>query len=149
MELQHYQEVSCQFERCLQRNPLTSYQTSYTAQIFFILTLALTKMAVLAFLRQLTPDQAHRRAIHILGSFIGAGSFAALIAAFFQCSVPQTWAVLSNSCFNMTAFWSAFGCMNILSELFLIALPVYIIWYVRMDIGSKAIVVASFAMRIL
>lgn len=84
----------------MQRKNLTDRQAAYSADMLYILALAISKVAVLVLLWHITPIAMHRRVTFIVGSFIAVWTFASFFASAFQCSLPDTWTILSQDCFD-------------------------------------------------
>lgn len=51
--------------------------------------------------------------------------------------------------FPQTGFWNYFGALNIVTEGLLIAVPIFIIWKLRVSLTRKVFIVFCFAVRIL
>ena len=145
-------------------------QAGYSADILYIIALAISKASVLVLLWQITPVGVHRRMALISGSLIGMWTLASIFAAVFQCSAPDTWTILSPHCFDkvwvtnldictrcfairltpqQSSFWTAYGIINILTEVILISIPTYTICSLHMSSQRKAVAVSCFAIRVL
>ncbi|MCJ1246644.1 hypothetical protein MMC30_003853 [Trapelia coarctata] len=128
---------------------LTAFEKStYAGDLLFVLSLMLSKVSILVFLKSLTPVEAHVRYIYGLGALIVVWSVISLLAAAFQCSLPKVWATLSPQCFNQRAFWTYFGISNIATELLLIILPIFIIAPINASISRKLLIISCFSARI-
>lgn len=84
----------------VQRRILTKTQAGYSADLLYIIALAISKVSVLVLLWQITPVAVHRRMTLGVGSFIAAWTLASFFASVFQCSTPDTWMILSQHCFD-------------------------------------------------
>lgn len=82
------------------KNVLTRVQAGYSADLLYITALAISKVSVLVLLWKITPVDVHRRVTLGVGSFIAAWTLASFFASAFQCSVPDTWMILSQHCFD-------------------------------------------------
>lgn len=131
----------------VQRRILTKTQAGYSADLLYIIALAISKVSVLVLLWQITPVAVHRRMTLGVGSFIAAWTLASFFASVFQCSTPDTWMILSQHCFDRTSFWTTYGIINILIEAILILMPTYTIGTLHMSSQRKAAAISCFAIR--
>ena len=75
-------------------------QAGYSADLLYIIALAISKISVLVLLWQLTPVTSHRQLTLGVGLFIAAWTLASFFASCFQCPVPATWMILDQDCFD-------------------------------------------------
>lgn len=55
------------------------------------LSLGLSKLAIVAFVHNLTPSKVHRKINYTVGALACAWLLAAVLIALFQCRPPRTW----------------------------------------------------------
>lgn len=97
-----------------------------------------------------------------------------MIAIASQCSHPRPWAIISNNCFNQVRcygslflshfyitftgldtdykqnpFWYVIGTFDILVNLAIIALPVYVLYDIQMAGSRKFAIMGAFGVRFL
>ena len=84
----------------MRRSGLTKTQAGYSADILYIIALAISKVSVLVLLWQITPVAVHRRLTLGVGLFIAGWTLASFFASVFQCPFPNTWTILSKRCFD-------------------------------------------------
>lgn len=120
----------------------------YASDLLFIATLVLSKFAVLTLLWSLTPDVTHHRFMLVAGAIIATWGLSSFLVAAFQCSVPETWAILSAHCINRSSFWTYFAVLNIITELHLILLPCLIISDLQVGVKKKLSVMSAFMLRV-
>ncbi|MCJ1249816.1 hypothetical protein MMC30_007042 [Trapelia coarctata] len=123
-------------------------KAGYSSDLLFIVNIALSKIAILILLRQITPVPLQRRFALSLIAFIACWGISALFASAFQCPLAYAWDLFSTQCFNQISFWTYFGVINILTEIAIIALPIYTLWNVHISAKSRAAIIACFAIRI-
>jgi hypothetical protein len=70
----------------------------YTSNLFFVLALGLSKLSVVFFLMRLTPARHHRRVFWAMAIFVGAWTFASLLAVAVQCDFAQPWILVGERC---------------------------------------------------
>lgn len=63
--------------------------------------MACSKLALIMFIRSLTPASLDRRFALGLGTFIVLWMITGVFTAAFQCSVPDTWDYLHGKCFHL------------------------------------------------
>lgn len=91
-------------------------QAGYSAEILYIIALAISKASVLVLLWRITPVGGHRRMALISGTLLGMWTLASIFAAVFQCSVPDTWAILSPHCFDRVWVTNLVFCTKVLRD---------------------------------
>ena len=112
----------------------------------------------------------HRKLALIIGVVTAVWTFASLFAAALQCRASYAWELLDSQCSQQvgltfspevvvlrtnkwietqTAFWNFYGVINIITEIALIALPIYTIWDVHISQTRKVAVAACFSARVL
>jgi len=99
------------------------------------------------FLR-LTPSRGHSFAIW---STIGALIVWEVVSTFLvaiRCHSLRPWTDTAQSCPNMFVRWKFIGALDILTELALFSISVYLVWGLQMALKSKSIVVAAFGCRL-
>ena len=79
------------------------WQAEYTSQFFYIISLCLSRMAVLHFLKTIARSKARSTVTRGIIGFNLAWAGVAIIAVGFQCHLPQPWAILSNHCFDQVS----------------------------------------------
>jgi len=129
------------------------------------LTIALAKASILLLIGRLANDMRHVKTVHILSATVLFWTVASLFAVAFACQLPQPWAYVGPKCFDIVrhpsqqvnlvadscqiAFWDATGMVDIVTDVALIALPMIVIWDLRMNWQTKLVVISTFAFRIL
>ncbi|KAI9756786.1 MAG: hypothetical protein M4579_003703 [Chaenotheca gracillima] len=134
----------------LSPSKLDAFQRAgYASELLYVFALAFAKVSSLTFLAQLTPDKNHLAVTRAIQASVAVWAVAAVFGVAFQCNMPQPWAIITGKCFNQIAFWDAIGVLDILIDVAIVALPVYIVWSLQMARSGKAIVIGAFASRII
>ncbi|KAJ5746114.1 hypothetical protein N7520_011296 [Penicillium odoratum] len=120
----------------------------YASNILFIISMCCSKLAIMFFIRNLTPAALDRRFALGLGIFIVVWTVVGVFTAAFQCHVPIPWDYLQSQCFNRGAWWNFLGVTNILSEAGIIAQALLVVVRVQADIHKKAVLGSVFCLRI-
>ncbi|KAJ5246258.1 hypothetical protein N7468_001241 [Penicillium chermesinum] len=123
-------------------------KAQYAASILFIASMCCSKLAMLFFIRHLSPASLDRRFSLALAIFIGLWTVSGIIAASFECHVPLTWNYIGGHCYNMVAWWTYLAVTNILSELGIVAQALLVIVRVQADANKKLVLTGVFGLRI-
>ena len=81
-------------------------------------------------------------------AFNAALTVAATFAVGFQCRGSST-VIFSNHCVDQTAFWDAYGTLDILVDLAVTLLPLYLLFPVQMAWSKKGPVIVALSLRFL
>lgn len=145
--VQTYNGVGRRFDSLTTSQKARYEKAGYSADILYILSLGISKIAVLVLIWQITPVSQQRRLALGAGSLILAWTVASFFAAVFQCSPPNTWLLLGQQCFDRTSFWTAYAVINIVTEAVLLSIPTYTIWTLHTSGQRKAVAISCFAVR--
>ncbi|KAF2650112.1 hypothetical protein K491DRAFT_155473 [Lophiostoma macrostomum CBS 122681] len=117
-------------------------------QLLYVVTLLLSKYAVLSLYLRLSPQKGHAIATWttIALSSVWAVTAVALIAA--PCSSIQFWPEGSKGCSDLLTKWEAIGTFDIVTEVAIFLIAVYLVVGLHMGTRSKMLVVAAFSARL-
>ncbi|KAH8772242.1 hypothetical protein F5882DRAFT_506032 [Hyaloscypha sp. PMI_1271] len=139
-----------QLQSSLSNHQIIEFQKyGYASQLLYIPALCLTKLTTLVYLRALSPESHFETMNTLLEVFIIIWGLGAEFAIVFQCQLPSPWAIISGKCFNTAAFWKANGAFDILTDVLIVFLPLYLVWPLHMPWKRKGIVVMAFGSRVL
>ncbi|OJJ45099.1 hypothetical protein ASPZODRAFT_144403 [Penicilliopsis zonata CBS 506.65] len=124
-----------------------SMQAALAASILYVLSLALSKISLLALLAKLSPNRRHRRVMHGIALFVAVFTSISVFVVSFSCSVPNTWDYTSGRCINRPLWWTFFDVYNIATESALIVIPIYIIGLVQWPLARKVVFSIPFVLR--
>ena len=144
----------------------TLLQAQYASEFLYVLSLCLAKMATLQFLFTLARSSIRRTIVRGIIAFDASWTIIALLCIAFQCPLPRPWTVLSNKCFNQvcrhvskdfeyswlvykSAFWDVFGTFDILLDVSIMALPVYLLRDLHVVRAKKMSTILAFFARLL
>ena len=107
-------------------------QSFWASQILYKLTINLTKTSIcLLYLRIFsTVDKLKfRRVVYCFMAYVLLYAFASIMATIFQCvPIERVWnKKVPGSCINLTAFWYANACANIIGDIGIFLLPMPVI----------------------
>ncbi|KAK2788387.1 hypothetical protein FQN52_006711 [Onygenales sp. PD_12] len=134
----------------LDENAFAAYTKAYYASnILIIATLAAAKVSITSLIIAIQPPG---RAVYLcygIHALVCLWAFASILALTFQCDLPRPWTEESNTCVNQYALQISIGTFNILSDLIIIAVPVYVMFTVKIALKKRWIVSGLFACRII
>ncbi|EXJ56542.1 hypothetical protein A1O7_06886 [Cladophialophora yegresii CBS 114405] len=120
----------------------------YTSNIFFTLALGLSKMSVVFFLNRLTVVKTQKMVFHALTAFIATWTVGSTFAVALQCDLPHPWIIVDEKCPGAFLRWKVIGALDIISELAIVLMAIYLVWGLFTTFSKKAIVVGAFAFRL-
>ena len=91
---------------------LTCKQFTYSAHLFYALTLTFAKLSAAMLLRSITPKKTHRSMAVFIGSAVALWAFISLFAMAFQCDMPHPWMLQQERCSNIVSITSHFNARN-------------------------------------
>ncbi|KAA8651162.1 uncharacterized protein ATNIH1004_000040 [Aspergillus tanneri] len=126
-----------------------TYEAQYAANILYITSMCFSKLALIRFVRDLTPASPDRN--FAVGLQIGTVLWAVIgiVTAAFQCKPPRTWDYMHGQCFQLGVWWDYLGVTNILTEAGIIAQAILVIARVQTHMKKKVTLASVFALRIL
>ncbi|KAI2631633.1 hypothetical protein GGS21DRAFT_544344 [Xylaria nigripes] len=125
-------------------------EAEYASVIFQLLTLALIKWSISAFIRQLSRTSTHQRLDWIFRVTVGLWVMSAILTSLFQCAFPRPWDYIHNPrCINRRSWWAFVVVVNIATELIIVALYILIIRNLQISLIRKMFVLMIFTTRLL
>ncbi|KAF2838115.1 hypothetical protein M501DRAFT_1017143 [Patellaria atrata CBS 101060] len=119
----------------------------YASQLLHTASLAFSKSSVVHFITVLSPQLGVQRICHGTYAIITLWATTGIIALAAQCK-PRPWDYEGGSCINQKALYTELGIVNILIDVLLVGLPVYMLWDVHTDRKTKVGIITHFAIRI-
>ena len=139
----------------------------YVSVLFFVVSLGLSKISVAFLLLRLTPQQQHRRVLHVIVALMAVWTVASTFAVALQCNLSHPWILIQESCpgavlqplipislsnckLTLMQFlrWQVISVFDIALELSLVGMTIYLIWGLQTSLENKMAVVFSFGMRL-
>ena len=115
--------------------------------LYFINTFTI-KISLLYLYRRIFPQRWFRRVLYATGAFLTALTIASVLVCAFQC-VPlrKMWdPTAPGHCIEFGTFGLVMSCINICTDLFMLALPLPVVWGLRINRSKKWLVSLSFVM---
>ena len=139
-------------------------QAQYAADLLYVPSLCLSKLAVTGLIHAITPLKKDKRMVYGLAATILSWALIGEFGSAFQCHSAETWKYIEGRCFNrvsrylgfkyfskpnvQTAWWNYLEITNMLTDAALIILPTIILWKIQTSISKKIPIISSFAIRI-
>ncbi|PYH32213.1 uncharacterized protein BO87DRAFT_460861 [Aspergillus neoniger CBS 115656] len=120
----------------------------YSSEILYILALSLAKTSVLLLLNRLAVNKWHKRISFWTSILVGIWTVPVFFTLALQCGVPNPWDFSDGHCVDSFAFWTGISPIDIITELVICILPIYIVKPVQVVSGKKVTVVVAFFIRI-
>ncbi|KAH8422279.1 uncharacterized protein LDX57_000037 [Aspergillus melleus] len=137
------------YERVSDSGMQNIMKAQYAANILFIASMCFSKLALIRFVRDLTPASFDRRFAVSLQGLTSVWALVGIITAAFQCKPPRTWDYLEGQCFRLDVWWDYLGVSNILTEMAIVVQAVLVIARVQTNVKKKVTLASVFALRIL
>ncbi|MCJ1329041.1 hypothetical protein MMC10_005718 [Thelotrema lepadinum] len=120
----------------------------YAADFLYFASLCCIKLSVLALVRLITPSRLSQFLIWAFEAVVVAWTVSAIFAHAFECSLPNTWDYMNNSCFDRLSFWNYFEVLNLLTDTGIVILACLIVFPVQTSIRKKLAIIGVFAIRL-
>ncbi|RDH29256.1 hypothetical protein BDQ94DRAFT_174042 [Aspergillus welwitschiae] len=120
----------------------------YSSNILYVLALSLAKISVLLLLNKLSVNRWHKKISFWTSVLVGIWTVPVVFTLAFQCGVPEPLDASNGHCIDIFAFWAGISPIDIITELVICILPIYIVKPVQVIFGKKVTVVVAFFIRI-
>ena len=144
-------------------------QAGYAAELQYVLAIALTKMVTLKFLATLALERRRKLCVKAVVICNAVWALVAFLVVAFQCEAPRVWATTSGICLNRVspsgylrallklslidwyqpAFWTVLSTIDILIDLAVTALPIFILYTLQTTWARKMNAIVAFGGRML
>jgi hypothetical protein len=120
--------------------------------VFAGLSLGCVKISILLFYLRLSPEEYFRITVYGLAACIVIYTFVGSFNFLFLCKpIAKSWdlTITDGSCIDVTKIWLFVAVMNIVTDIFILFLPVLMLWHVRMPRRQKIGVIAILMVGVL
>ncbi|KAI1262322.1 hypothetical protein F5Y18DRAFT_430223 [Xylariaceae sp. FL1019] len=125
-------------------------KAEYASIVFLLLTLALIKWSISAFIHQLSPSSTHIRLNQTLSIIVAAWFVSSVLVSLFQCEIPVPWDYIHGQrCIDRRVWWIYVVVVNIVTEFFIVTLYFIMLATLKISRMKKAIVLLIFSTRLL
>lgn len=120
----------------------------YAAQVLYKVVITLNKMALLVFYLRIFPNQRFRVLCYAGLVFVSFSGIAYIFATIFQCTpVAYYWnRSLGGHCIQSAPFWISYATINIVTDFYILCLPMPLLYRLSLSKKSKWGIMACFAM---
>ncbi|KAK2666507.1 hypothetical protein RAB80_018164 [Fusarium oxysporum f. sp. vasinfectum] len=111
-----------------------------TTQALYCVSMMFTKLSLLAVYLRISPSRRFRAVVCLLMAIVAGYSFSAVLVAIFQCHpIEMAWdiTISDGSCIDRMAYFIATLALNVATDLFMLALPIPMLWNVKMPKRQK------------
>ncbi|KAJ8131500.1 hypothetical protein O1611_g2124 [Lasiodiplodia mahajangana] len=122
-------------------------KAQFAGDLLFIVALASAKLSVCTSLFAFSPDRLHRRINSALIVIMGLWASTSFLGTAFQCGSRGPWDK-NPTCVDLRAFLTYVEIGNILTDAALLAMPITIIYPLKMPLQTRAIIMTLFGTRI-
>ncbi|KAF2112670.1 hypothetical protein BDV96DRAFT_580187 [Lophiotrema nucula] len=120
----------------------------FASQILYILTLLLSKSAVIFLYTRLSPRRDHHIASWATLAVSAAWALMSIILIATPCNPLKFWIDGPDRCPDIYTKWKAIGALDIITEFAIFLISVYLVAKLNMKTKSKVVVVAAFSARL-
>ena len=113
------------------------------------MSILFAKTSIILFIKRLTPSRNAHRVCWAFLTFLGLLGLSALLVTLFACGLPEPWLYQSDQCVDLTAFTRTIGIIDTLTDILLVALPVYLFSRVQYVGSGRWTVIVVFSLRAL
>ncbi|KIW24311.1 uncharacterized protein PV07_10038 [Cladophialophora immunda] len=124
-------------------------KAGYAWNILYITSLSFGKVSTLSLLLALSPNKSYRIPMLATGGLTAVWAIASIIASAFQCSLPHPYLITTSKCFSQEGFWDAVGVIDILTDVALMAIPIWLVHNLQLPVKKKIAVCFAFSFRTL
>lgn len=127
---------------------LITPQLLLVCEVLYFTNIYTIKISLLYLYRRIFPQQWFQRVLLVTGVFLTAMTVASVLVCVFQC-VPlhKMWdPAAPGHCIGFGKFALAMSCINICTDIFMLALPLPVVWALRINRTKKWLVTLSFVM---
>ncbi|UKZ66655.1 uncharacterized protein TrAtP1_007826 [Trichoderma atroviride] len=127
---------------------LAALKWFYVAQIFYKLTIGLTKMSIVLLYLRIFVQRWFRICCYVLLGIVTAYAIASTLVSIFQCSpITGAWDKSSNpTCVSLTQNWYANAGYSIATDVLILLLPMQPIWASKLPLSQKRALMFVFAL---
>lgn len=125
-------------------------QAEYAGDLFYVLALGLAKISTLLLLRGICVNKKHKTIAFGTSGVVLLWVLAAIVALAVRCGahLPWTSTDVQHQCVNLRGLWGGLLSVDILTELVIIILPIFMMLPVQTTRSKKAVIIAAFMCRL-
>ncbi|KAI2462840.1 hypothetical protein F4781DRAFT_418771 [Annulohypoxylon bovei var. microspora] len=121
---------------------------TYLSELYYAIDVTLIKLSILTlYLRLFNVNRRFKKSCYAMMVFVLAWGIAVIFTTIFQCTpIPAAWdkTIPAFKCFNLAAFIIGSNVPNILADTMIIALPIPMLWNLKLSLLRKLGLIALF-----
>ena len=121
-------------------------QAQYASDILYMAALCLAKISILILLQRLAVSRLHKRIALATAGVTGLWALTGIIVLAAQCGSSLPWT--THKCIDIRGFWIGMTPVDVLTELVVVIVPIWMMVPVQVAISKKAVIVVAFAFRV-
>ena len=112
----------------------------------YTITLVLAKISILYLYRSIFPGRDFRIATNLIGAFVLCWGISVPLITIFSCKpIDGSWDItVPSSCINRRNLFIGFAVLNILADVFILALPMREVWRLQVALRQKLMISGMF-----
>lgn len=123
-------------------------QADYASTLLYLVALGLSKCSVIALIMRLTSNRQHLVVLYINIGAAVVWALSSFLLITIACSPAQPFRDLASQCSGLFARWQYVCALDIITEISIFAMSIYLVFGLQMAIRMKAMVVLAFALRL-
>ncbi|KAI5206250.1 hypothetical protein E4T38_03889 [Aureobasidium subglaciale] len=147
-EIEKVQQVGSCLSDTIKSEADLEKQMTYAGMLFWIIAIGASKLSVALFLLRLTPVCTHRRVYQTFMAILSIWIVVYVFAFALQCDMSRPWITIGASCPGVYERWQTFCALDIISEISLVCMTVYLVWDIQSSTSAKAKIVFAFSFRL-
>ena len=124
----------------------TEYKVTFWFELIYVMGIGLNKYSILFFYRRLFPGRTLLLLLQTVGGIVLIWQIAMLPAFIWQCKpVQKAWDVtMPGTCIEVIKLWLGNAIPNIVTDLVIIAIPLPLVWRLRISLSQRIAVCGLF-----
>jgi len=123
-------------------------KAALASDICYLITIYLAKCSIVGMFLRLTPNKRHNRASWATLALSTIWVIPAIFMISVHCGLKQPWANIAEQCTNLYLRWQLITAFNVITEVCLFILAVFLLRGLRMALREKSTVLSAFASRL-
>lgn len=122
-------------------------KAEYAGCMLYIANMGCSRISVCLLVKKILPGSCAKRTACAFAVFSLLWTISGILVTAFPCSLPNPWNILQNKCINVVKFVNYVGITNIVVEVFLVMIPLFV-WNLRLSAGRSVSVSCVFLARL-
>lgn len=122
-------------------------KAEYAACMLYIANFGCARISVCILIMKLLPGYLAKCTAMVFVTFSAMWTISGVFVTAFPCHLPRPWDFNNNKCFDLVKFVNYLGITNIVVEVLLVMIPLFV-WNIRMDAAKRISVSCAFLSRL-